>query len=216
LDILAEKRVVIALNRMSELRLDRALHRGLNAGRQAVAVVQRADEIASEAPFEGVVRAPLVRLACLCLEMRADELYDWLGKLRLRREEQDTVAGAATIAPLLGERLSADDEIASSELREMLDGRPLEVLLTAVVLAPDTERARERVTAYLERIRHVRLEITGEDLKQAGVPESPQLGEALRETLALKLDGALAGRDQELQAALRLLGRIREVKGRAD
>ena len=41
----------------------------------------------------------------------------------------------------------------------------------------------------------------------AGVPESPAIGEALKQTLALKLDGFVSGRDEELHTALRLLGR---------
>jgi hypothetical protein len=39
------------------------------------------------------------------------------------------------------------------------------------------------------------------------VKESPAIGRVLKETLALKLDGFVGGRDEELQAALRLLGR---------
>jgi tRNA nucleotidyltransferase (CCA-adding enzyme) len=83
----------------------------------------------------------------------------------------------------------------------------VEVLLMAVLLAGDTELARKRAEAYLERVRDVRLEITGEDLKRAGVPESPALGEALKETLELKLDGFVSGREEELEVALRLAGR---------
>ena len=45
--------------------------------------------------------------------------------------------------------------------------------------------------------------ITGDDLRRAGVPESPRIGAALKETLALKLDGVVNGRDEELATALR-------------
>jgi hypothetical protein len=48
----------------------------------------------------------------------------------------------------------------------------------------------------------VHLEITGKDLLDAGVPESPILGIALAETLKRKLDGELDGRDEELRYAL--------------
>ena len=48
----------------------------------------------------------------------------------------------------------------------------------------------------------MRLEITGKDLVDAGVPESRALGNALEETLRKKLDGELAGRDEELRYAL--------------
>jgi hypothetical protein len=61
-----------------------------------------------------------------------------------------------------------------------------------------------RVAAYFERSHGVRLEITGDDLRQAGIPESPAIGSALQQTLALKLDGVVHGREQELAAALRI------------
>ena len=50
----------------------------------------------------------------------------------------------------------------------------------------------------------MRLEIGGDDLLAAGVPESPAIGRALEETLRRKLDGEVAGRDEELRAALEL------------
>ena len=54
------------------------------------------------------------------------------------------------------------------------------------------------ILRYLADLQGVRLEITGDDLVEAGVPESPALGRALEETLRKKLDGELDGRDEEL------------------
>ena len=50
----------------------------------------------------------------------------------------------------------------------------------------------------------VGLEIGGGDLLAAGVPEGPAIGRALEETLRRKLDGLVAGRDEELKTALEL------------
>jgi tRNA nucleotidyltransferase (CCA-adding enzyme) len=58
------------------------------------------------------------------------------------------------------------------------------------------------VLRYLADLRGIRLEITGDDLLQAGVPESPAVGKALSETLRRKLDGEVSGRDDELKMAL--------------
>ena len=59
---------------------------------------------------------------------------------------------------------------------------------------------------WSRRLRHVRLEITGDDLVRAGVPESAAIGRALEGTLARKLDGEIGGREQELAAALEIAG----------
>jgi tRNA nucleotidyltransferase (CCA-adding enzyme) len=48
----------------------------------------------------------------------------------------------------------------------------------------------------------VALEIDGEELIAAGVPQGPQIGQGLAEALRRKLDGELSGRDEELAVAL--------------
>ena len=53
-------------------------------------------------------------------------------------------------------------------------------------------------------LRGVGLEISGDDLLAAGVPEGPAVGRALEETLRRKLDGVVSGRDAELETALQL------------
>ncbi len=58
---------------------------------------------------------------------------------------------------------------------------------------------------WLEDLRHVRLRITGDDLLASGVPEGPEIGRRLEETLRMRLDGELPDeREAQLRAALRL------------
>jgi tRNA nucleotidyltransferase (CCA-adding enzyme) len=60
----------------------------------------------------------------------------------------------------------------------------------------------EWLDRYAAEWRHVRLEITGDDLLEAGVPEGPAIGHGLEAALSGKLDGELSGRDEELRIAL--------------
>jgi tRNA nucleotidyltransferase (CCA-adding enzyme) len=55
---------------------------------------------------------------------------------------------------------------------------------------------------YLSDWGQVGLEIDGEDLIAAGIPQGPQVGQGLAEALRRKLDGELSGRDAELVVAL--------------
>jgi tRNA nucleotidyltransferase (CCA-adding enzyme) len=203
LDLLAEPNVYAALERVAELGLDRALHPSIDA--HAAAARVRASVEVAQGPLAGV-REPLVRLACLCAAMPGHEVYEWLNRMKVRRRDQEVVAAAVTLGPRIAARLSQPQAPAPSELYELLEGQPLEVLLMAIVLAAERQPVAARVHAYLERVRGVRLEITGDDLRRAGAPESPLIGAALRQTLALKLDGFVNGRDEELAAALRFLG----------
>jgi tRNA nucleotidyltransferase (CCA-adding enzyme) len=60
----------------------------------------------------------------------------------------------------------------------------------------------EWLDRYVSEWRMVRLEITGEDLLAAGVPEGPAVGRGLDEALRRKLDGEVDGREEELRVAL--------------
>jgi tRNA nucleotidyltransferase (CCA-adding enzyme) len=60
----------------------------------------------------------------------------------------------------------------------------------------------EWLDRYAAEWRSVALEITGEDLLSAGVPEGPAIGRGLEAALSGKLDGELSGREKELEVAL--------------
>ena len=88
---------------------------------------------------------------------------------------------------------------APSELARAMRGLPPE----AIALA-GARGAPQPARRWLGELRHVGLQITGDDLRAAGIPEGPQLGRRLRAVLDLRLDGALEpGREAELEAALR-------------
>jgi hypothetical protein len=58
---------------------------------------------------------------------------------------------------------------------------------------------------YFDELREVRLEISGADLADLGLAESPQVGEVLDQVLRRKLNGELDGREAELAAARELI-----------
>jgi tRNA nucleotidyltransferase (CCA-adding enzyme) len=124
------------------------------------------------------------------------ELDLWLADLNLRADERDAVSRAARQAPRLAAELRR--ELRPSELYDLLHDEPPEALALALALRAPSEP----VLRYLSDLRGAGLEITGQDLIAAGVPESPAVGEALRAVLRRKLDGELSGREDELAAAL--------------
>lgn len=73
---------------------------------------------------------------------------------------------------------------------------------------------REPIEAYLRRLRRIRPEVTGSDLRRLGVPPGPIYGRLLLRLREARLDGAFAGLDErsgreaELRMAMRLAGRL--------
>lgn len=185
-----------AAARMRSLGLDRALHPELVADPELVGGAVRGADATG---------ADRVLAALAALVARApDALGEWLDRLGLPASQRDRVVDAARRGPELAQGLAGAD-LRPSELHALLAGEPLEALALALAHgAPE-----EPVLHYLVGLRPVGLEITGDDLLAAGVPQSPAVGRALAETLRLKLDGEVSGRDQELEAALRLAGEER-------
>ena len=70
------------------------------------------------------------------------------------------------------------------------------------VLAMARAAGADWLDEYVGRLRHVELEISGDDLINAGVPEGPAVGKGLNAALAARLDGKVSGRDEELRLAL--------------
>jgi tRNA nucleotidyltransferase (CCA-adding enzyme) len=162
--------------------------------------------------------AELLRLAAEAKAARGFELLDKWGLVGLREGGVELAARvaellrlppwrgvaareravlAAALGPACGEvELAAAMPARPSEAVELAGGRdPVELALARAMGAEWLDR-------YLAEWRSVALEIDGEDLIAAGVPQGPALGRGLQEALRRKLDGEIAGRDRELAAAL--------------
>ncbi len=109
--------------------------------------------------------------------------------------------GRAVLAAVLGPWGEAE-RIAATRPPQPSQGVELVRRIEPVELALARALGAEWLDRYLLEWRGVRLEIDGEDLIAAGVSQGPALGRGLAEALRRKLDGEIAGREQELEAAL--------------
>lgn len=109
--------------------------------------------------------------------------------------------GRALVAAALGP-LGAEEVLASMwapkpgegvETAERRD--PVELILARAMGA-------EWLDLYLTSWRGIELEISGDDLIAAGIEQGPAIGRGLRAARHKKLEGEIAGRDEELAAAL--------------
>lgn len=110
---------------------------------------------------------------------------------------RDRAVFAAALGPWgKAEELAAETPKRPSEaVRLARAADPVELVLARAMGAEWLDR-------YLQDWRRVGLEIDGEDLISAGVPQGPRIGQGLAEALRRKLDGEISGRERELQVAL--------------
>jgi tRNA nucleotidyltransferase (CCA-adding enzyme) len=93
-------------------------------------------------------------------------------------------------------RLRQEHTIPPSGVAAALRTLPLEMLPLLLALCPGGEVHRQ-VERYLTTWRHIRPDLTGNDLKRLGVPQGPSIGRVLARLLAAKLDGEVTSREAE-------------------
>jgi tRNA nucleotidyltransferase (CCA-adding enzyme) len=185
----AEPDPVAAFGELAELGLDRAVHERLRLENPELA--RRALEFL---PSDG--RRDLLILALALASVPPAELGPLLDSLSFEARDRDLIVAIVERAPELATKLAKARSAA--EIAAAATSAPPEVVAVAGAMGPGAT-----ATEWLERLRHVRLAIDGEDLLRAGVPEGPAIGVGLRAALAAKLDGAAVDREDELAHALR-------------
>jgi len=196
--LLEEGEIEHSILRLAELGADRAVHPHLAADEEAVALLRRLTELRGR--YAPEIPSWRLGLAVLARKLPPDEVYGWLQRLKVRRRDAEQIAAAVTVGPRLVERLRDGAE-------------PAEVVALADPYAPDAPlfalglAELEPLHAYFERLRDVKLEVSGADLAELGLEESPRVGEILAELRRRKLNGELDGRDSELSAARELIAR---------
>jgi len=154
-------------------------------------------------------RGDLLLLACLMLagatavsEHSGAAMLGLLDEMEFTAADRDRAWAGARRAPELVEPLSVART--ASEVYAATHGATLEAVALAAALADRRGSAgAQAARRWLAELRHVRLQISGDDLLAAGAPAGPEIGRRLEQALRRKLDGELVdGREAELRAAM--------------
>jgi tRNA nucleotidyltransferase (CCA-adding enzyme) len=179
-------------------RLLRAADLGtVSADRRQAELLRLAGEATAPRGFELLVEWDLLEPRPRGVELAAAVGVVLATETWKRLVAEDRAVLAAVLGPAGNEAdlVSADPQRPSRAV-ELAGGRdPIELVLARALGAEWLDR-------YLAEWRTVELEIDGDDLIAAGVDPGPALGRGLREALRAKLDGEVAGRDQELATAV--------------
>jgi tRNA nucleotidyltransferase (CCA-adding enzyme) len=177
-----------ALVRLGDLGIDRAIHPLL--GLEDEGLARSALKLL---PEDG--RRDRLALALAARAVPAPRLGGLLDRLAFDASDRDAIVSAVKRSGAIAQALAETER--PSQVSSAVGDAPAEAVALAGAMGPERQ-ARE----WLERFRHVELEIDGRDLLAAGVPEGPAIGRGLDAALAAKLDGAAAGREAELATAL--------------
>ena len=142
----------------------------------------------------------------LDLEETEPAMRGFLYDLELPAREGDRAFGVAVSAVFATGHV--DDAETLADLLELTSGAPVESLALAAAVREMEDGpgsyGRRVIEEWLTQRRHVSLEVTGDDLIAAGVPEGPEVGVRLEESYRLLLEERIEpGRETELRAALK-------------
>jgi tRNA nucleotidyltransferase (CCA-adding enzyme) len=185
-----EESAITGFERMRELGCDAAIHRDF--GLSDAEIADRAIELL---PADG--RRDELVIALAARRVAPAELAELLDALAFSSGARASIYAAATRAEATARQLAGAER--ASEIADAVAGAGPELVALAGAL-----RAEEPARKWLDSLRHVRLEIDGSTLLEAGVPAGPAIGAGLRAALAAKLDGRTSGAEDELAEALRV------------
>lgn len=195
--LLEEGDVSHAIPRLAELEAEKEIHPHVVADAEAVQLFDRLRELNDRYDLD--VPAWRLGLAALARKLPSDEIAPWLDGLKVRRRDADQIAAAITDGPKIAEQLGG------------VSPTPADIVALAEPNAPDAPLFALGLTdlpqlhEYFDRLAGIRLEITGADVAELGLGESPRVGEILAELRRRKLNGELEGRESELAAARELV-----------
>jgi tRNA nucleotidyltransferase (CCA-adding enzyme) len=136
-------------------------------------------------------------LSVAALDIRPKELKSLLARFAFPAARRDRITAASGRARKLAQQLGEATE--PSQIAAAVSSAPPELVALAGALGADITARR-----WLEELRHVRIEIDGDDLLAAGLEPGPAVGAGLAAARAARLDGRAVGRDAELAEALRV------------
>jgi tRNA nucleotidyltransferase (CCA-adding enzyme) len=201
----AERDPVSALAELDRLGVFAAWEPGVSFDEH---VVRTALEILPEdGSIQVLLAASLLLELCQHLDKEETEptMRGFLHDLELTAGDGDRAFGAAVNAAFASDHVHRADT--TVDLLELTIGTPVEALALAGAVREMEDGpgsyGRRVVEEWLSQKRHISLEVTGDDLIAAGVPEGPEVRVRLEESYRLLLEERIEpGRDTELRAAL--------------
>jgi tRNA nucleotidyltransferase (CCA-adding enzyme) len=121
----------------------------------------------------------------------------------------DALHTIGTEGEAIEEYLATPDNLPPSRIYNILSRIPPEVVLFLMARTGE-DVVRRRISLYFDRLYTVRTAVSGDDLREMGVPEGPVYREILGGVLAARLDGEVKSKDEELTLACSLWGKALE------
>ncbi|MBU4449819.1 MAG: hypothetical protein KKE35_00810, partial [Actinobacteria bacterium] len=140
-------------------------------------------------------------IAIILMESSTSSVKQWCFEMKIKNKDSSVII--ESIKKFESARKSLSEKIASNSiLFKLIHDLPYELL---AIIAGESRVHNNNSERYLKKLSNIRLEITGEDLKNLGYRPSKEFKMVLEKLLELKLDGKLKTREDEIVSAKEML-----------
>ncbi len=195
--VLKEEQPEKVICRSAELEVLAKLHPSLAGDNWLTDKFREARELVSpDSP------SPELYLALLAYRLTEDETEELITRLGLRKLQTQTLRDIILLKSRFN-RLS-ESRIKPSEVYKLLHGIAYAALIAASIAA-DILTVRENIDLYLDKLRNVRLALTGNDLEKMGIKPGPHMKEILGKLLQARLDGQVTDKQGEIEMVKKII-----------
>ena len=188
--ILNEATRVESLQLCEKLGILAAISPGLRVGTRTLQVL---GELAEEGRLSSDIQD---LLALATFGLNEDEAKQTVQRIADTSDWGESILGNAELAKTIV--MLDQTDLRPSEVVEILSDIPLASIRAYIEAGPPLPR-RGRLVDYVETLRFVKPEISGDDLLKIGIPQGPTIGQLLEIVRRSRLDGQVKSRQEELE-----------------
>ena len=176
-------------SRAQELGALSSLHPSLKGDNWLEKVFKQAVRLYSPGP-----PPPGLYMALLTYRLSDEEKGQFISKLKLKKLLAGALKDSGSLKDSL--KLLADVKLKPSRVYQLLHGYST-VAITANLLASDSAVVKKQLKLFLDKLRYVKPELSGDDLKKMGITPGPGFKEILNRLQEARLDGEVASKEDE-------------------
>ena len=199
--ILEEENPVSAINRLVDFDLLKVIHPALEHDNQLSTILESVNKVMAWHDLlfvDALYEKWSVYFLSIIRNVNRKVAYEICDRLRLSLKYQEMFCKkrfqAAGCLCWLEYYLPVD----SSELYKRLQPFKTELILY-MMASTRHEKVKRAISKYYTELRHIKIHVTGKDLREMGVKEGPVYREILQAILDAKLNGALKNEKEELE-----------------
>ncbi|MCK9555744.1 CBS domain-containing protein [bacterium] len=206
--MLNEPKPLNAIKKMAAFNELRFIHPSIKFDRRAVNLFSKTEEALAWFSFSLNKKEPFARWLIYFMglidTLSVSETTAVCDRFKLSKKSKDKILRFKKEGGARIRYLSQKKSLLNSEIYFNLAVYSIEFLLFLLAKS-DTDTAKQRIINFIEKLRNVKLSITGKTLIKMNISPSPYFKEVLGKILEAKLDGKLRTKEEELQYALKLL-----------